>query len=94
MPPALQAKLLRVLQERKYRRVGCTRELPLNCRIISSTNMDPYQCIEEGTLREDIYYRFAVFTLYIPPLRERPEDIGELISYFIKISAGFTASVM
>ena len=93
MPPALQAKLLRVLQERKYRRVGCTRELPLKCRIISSTNMDPYQCIEEGTLREDIYYRFAVFTLYIPPLRERPEDIGELISYFIKNFAGFTASV-
>ncbi len=84
MPPALQAKLLRVLQERKYRRVGCTRELPLKCRIISSTNMDPYQCIEEGTLREDIYYRFAVFTLYIPPLRERTEDIGELISHFIK----------
>lgn len=84
MPPTLQAKLLRVLQERKYRRVGCTRELPLNCRIITSTNVDPYECIKNGTLREDIYYRFAVFTLYIPPLRERPEDIGELVSHFIK----------
>ncbi len=84
MPPTLQAKLLRVLQERRYRRVGCTRELPLECRIMTSTNIDPYKCIEEGTLREDIYYRFAVFTLSIPPLRERIEDIEELVTHFIK----------
>lgn len=84
MPPTLQAKLLRVLQERRYRRVGCARELPLECRIITSTNVDPYECIEEGTLREDIYYRFAVFTLSIPPLRERIEDIEELVTHFIK----------
>jgi arginine utilization regulatory protein len=67
MPATLQAKLLRVLQERSYRRVGSTRELPLECRIISSTNVEPYECIKKGTLREDIYYRFAVFTLFIPP---------------------------
>jgi arginine utilization regulatory protein len=84
MPLTLQAKLLRVLQERRYLRVGCTRELPLECRIMTSTNIDPYQCIEEGTLREDIYYRFAVFTLCIPPLRERVEDIEELVNHFIK----------
>ena len=84
MPPTLQAKLLRVLQERRYRRVGCTRELPLECRIMTSTNIDPYKCIKEGTLREDIYYRFAVFTLFIPPLRERTEDIEELVTHFIK----------
>ncbi len=84
MPPTLQAKLLRVLQERRYRRVGCTRELPLECRIVTSTNVDPYACIEQGTLREDIYYRFAVFTLFIPPLRERSYDIEELVTYFIK----------
>jgi arginine utilization regulatory protein len=84
MPATLQAKLLRVLQERSYRRVGSTRELPLECRIISSTNVEPYECIKKGTLREDIYYRFAVFTLFIPPLRERIEDIEELINHFIK----------
>lgn len=84
MPATLQAKLLRVLQERSYRRVGSTRELPLECRIISSTNVEPYECIKKGTLREDIYYRFAVFTLFIPPLRERIEDIEELITHFIK----------
>ncbi|MDD3315528.1 MAG: sigma 54-interacting transcriptional regulator [Syntrophaceticus sp.] len=84
MPATLQAKLLRVLQERSYRRVGSTRELPLECRIVTSTNVDPYECIEKGTLREDIFYRFAVFTLFIPPLRERIKDIEELITHFIK----------
>lgn len=84
MPATLQAKLLRVLQERSYRRVGGSRELPLECRIMTSTNVDPYVCIEQGTLREDIFYRFAVFTLFIPPLRERIEDIEELIRHFIK----------
>jgi arginine utilization regulatory protein len=51
---------------------------------MTSTNIDPYKCIKEGTLREDIYYRFAVFTLFIPPLRERTEDIEELVTHFIK----------
>lgn len=83
MSPPLQAKLLRVLQERTFRRVGGQKEIPVNCRIITSTNMDPWECIRRGTLREDLYYRFAVFTIYIPPLRERPEDIEALISHFI-----------
>ncbi len=83
MSPSLQAKLLRVLQERTFRRVGGKKEIPVGCRIFSSTNMDPWECIINGTLREDIYYRFAVFTIYIPPLRERPEDIEALINHFI-----------
>ncbi|MGB9825561.1 MAG: sigma-54 interaction domain-containing protein, partial [Desulfofundulus sp.] len=61
MSPQLQAKLLRVLQERTFRRVGGQKEIPVNCRIITSTNMDPWECIRRGTLREDLYYRFAVF---------------------------------
>ncbi len=84
MSPQLQAKLLRVLQERTYRRLGADRELPVLCRIITSTNMDPWECIRKGTLREDLYYRFAVFTVYLPPLRERVEDVERLISYFIQ----------
>lgn len=83
MSPQLQAKLLRVLQERTYRRLGGNKELPVNCRIFTSTNMDPRECIGKGTLREDLYYRFAVFTVFLPPLRERPEDIEKLIYYFM-----------
>jgi arginine utilization regulatory protein len=83
MSPSLQAKLLRVLQERTFRRVGEFKEQLIDCRIISSTNVDPGECIKNGSLREDLYYRFAVFTLVIPPLRERPEDIKKLASYFI-----------
>lgn len=84
MSPQLQAKLLRVLQERTYRRLGADRELPVLCRIVTSTNLDPWECIRKGTLREDLYYRFAVFTVYLPPLRERVEDVDRLISYFIQ----------
>ncbi len=83
MSPSLQAKLLRVLQEMTFRRVGGKKEIPVGCRIFSSTNVDPWECIRNGTLREDLYYRFAVFTIYIPPLRERPEDIEALIDHFI-----------
>jgi arginine utilization regulatory protein len=83
MSTALQAKLLRVLQERTYSRLGANKELPLSCRIIGSTNLDPWECIREGTLRKDLYYRFAVFTICIPPLRERLEDIEALSAYFI-----------
>lgn len=83
MSPSLQAKLLRVLQERTFRRVGGKREIPVGCRIVGSTNLDPWECIKNGALREDLYYRFAVFTIYIPPLRERPEDIEALIEHFL-----------
>ncbi|MDW7674338.1 MAG: sigma 54-interacting transcriptional regulator [Bacillota bacterium] len=79
----LQAKLLRVLQERSYRRVGGKQELPVNCRIFSSTNQEPWECIESGTLRKDLFYRLAVISLYIPPLRDRQSDINELLDSFI-----------
>ncbi|MCG8403459.1 MAG: sigma 54-interacting transcriptional regulator [Firmicutes bacterium] len=88
MSPQLQAKLLRVLQERNYRRLGANKELPVRCRIFTSTNMDPQECIDKGALREDLYYRFAVFTVLLPPLRERPEDIEKLASYFLRRYSG------
>jgi len=88
MSPQLQAKLLRVLQERTYRRLGANNELPVRCRIFTSTNVDPQECINNGTLREDLYYRFAVFTIILPPLRERPEDVEKLLSYFMHRYSG------
>jgi len=84
MSTALQAKLLRVLQERYVRRVGGKTETPVNCRVLSSSNVDPWECIAEGTLRKDLFYRLAVVSLLIPPLRERQEDIEPLSDYFLK----------
>lgn len=80
----LQAKMLRSLQERKIRRVGGKDEISVNCRIISSMNSDPLKAIESGSLRSDLYYRIAAVTLYIPPLRERKDDIQKYIDFFIK----------
>ena len=79
----LQAKLLRVLQEKMVRRVGGTIEIPVHCRIISSTNVDPWESVNNGTLRKDLFYRLAVITLYVPPLKDRKEDIEALIYYFL-----------
>lgn len=79
----LQAKLLRVLQERMVRRVGGTMEIPVHCRVISSTNVDPWESVNNGTLRKDLFYRLAVITLYVPPLKDRKEDIESLIYYFL-----------
>lgn len=84
MSIALQAKLLRVLQERSMRRVGGTTEIPVRCRVISSTNVDPWESINNGSMRKDLFYRLAVISLYIPPLRERKEDIGSLLGYFLQ----------
>jgi arginine utilization regulatory protein len=85
MPLGLQAKLLRVLQENKYRKIGGMEELSVNCRIISSTNVDPTECLEKSTLRKDLYYRLSVISFTIPPLRERSEDIPALTNHFIKL---------
>ncbi|MDH5508774.1 MAG: sigma-54 dependent transcriptional regulator [Nitrospinota bacterium] len=79
----LQAKLLRVLQEREFERVGGKEKIKCECRIISATNKDLRQLIAEGGFREDLYYRLNVVNLHIPPLRERVEDIPELVKYFI-----------
>jgi DNA-binding NtrC family response regulator len=86
MPLALQAKLLRVLQEHEFERVGGTQTIRSNFRVIAATNRDLRKQIEDGTFREDLYYRLSVVQLNILPLRERREDINQLIDYFMKNS--------
>lgn len=81
----LQAKLLRVLQEKKVARLGNNKQININCRIISSLNKDPMDCINDKVLRDDLYYRLSAFILEIPPLRERKNDIPLLINHFIKV---------
>ncbi|MFC7687974.1 sigma-54 interaction domain-containing protein [Ureibacillus sp. GCM10028918] len=80
---SLQAKLLRVLQERKIRRIGGSKEIPIDVRVIATVNEDPIDAIANNHLRKDLYYRLAVVTLFIPPLRERNGDIPVLIEEFI-----------
>ena len=75
MSPMMQVKLLRVLQERRFRRLGATRELDADIRVIASTNRDLGGMVREGTFREDLYYRINVIAVHIPPLRERREDV-------------------
>jgi two-component system response regulator AtoC len=84
MPMALQVKLLRVLQDRKIRRLGGNDDIPVNARIVSATNRDIENLVREGRFREDLYYRLNVFRLAIPPLRERMEDIPLLAEYLLK----------
>jgi arginine utilization regulatory protein len=81
---SLQAKLLRVLQDKSVRRLGSSVQIPLNCRIISATNKDPIQAVDEHIIRSDLYFRLATVTLNVPPLRERKEDIKVLVMHFIK----------
>jgi two-component system NtrC family response regulator len=83
IPPAMQVKLLRVLQEREIERVGGTEKIPVNVRIISATNKNLEQKIKEGIFREDLFYRLNIVTIFIPPLRERKEDILPMIEFFI-----------
>ena len=83
MPPGLQSKLLRVLQDREVRPVGGNQAIPIDVRVIAASNKDLRQEIERGAFREDLYYRLNVIPIHIPPLSERPEDIPPLVNAFL-----------
>ncbi|QKY71705.1 sigma-54-dependent Fis family transcriptional regulator [Lentibacillus sp. CBA3610] len=83
LDPALQAKLLRVIQEKSIRRIGDIKDKKVNVRIITTINEDPVDAIADGQLRKDLFYRLSVVSLFVPPLRERKEDIDILTQHFI-----------
>ncbi len=85
MPLELQAKLLRVLEERSYCRVGSNRPAKVECRVITTTHRDLEQMVRAGKFREDLYHRICLFPLTIPPLRERSEDIPLFVAYFLDV---------
>jgi len=88
LPPAVQVKLLRVLQERRFERVGGEETLEVDVRLISATNRDLPRRVKEGQFREDLYYRLAIVPLSLPPLRERPGDVALLAGHFLEKHAG------
>jgi DNA-binding NtrC family response regulator len=84
MPVALQPKLLRVLETRRLRRVGGNREIQVDVRVLAATNQDPAKAVEDGKLREDLFYRLNVFTVELPPLRKHLDDLPLLAQHFIR----------
>ena len=102
MPLSLQSKMLQVLQDLQFSRLGAKRDVKVDCWIMAATNQDLDQDIREGRFREDLYYRLNIIRMYIPPLRERPDDIKPLIQHFreqLAENAGqsrfeFTSNVM
>jgi len=88
VPPATQVKLLRVLQEREFERLGGTKTIKVDVRLVAATNRNLRAALEQGTFREDLYYRLNVVPIDIAPLRERKEDIPELVNLFVSRFAG------
>jgi two-component system response regulator PilR (NtrC family) len=84
LPPMLQVKLLRVVQEKTFRRIGGAEDIKVDVRIISATHQDLKEKVKKGEFREDLYYRLNVIPIFLPPLRERKEDIPLLINNFIE----------
>src|SRR5262249_36860721 len=83
LSPLLQAKLLRVLEDQMIRRVGGVRDMQVNVRVIAASNRDLEKAVRESHFRQDLYYRLAIIAIYIPPLRERKEDILPLVDFFV-----------
>src|ERR1035438_5522043 len=88
VPAAMQAKLLRVLQERSFERVGGTESIQVDVRVIAATNRSLQQMVKDGKFREDLFYRLNVVKISLPPLRDRAEDIPLLVTHFIAKYAG------
>jgi DNA-binding NtrC family response regulator len=88
LPAETQVALLRVLQEREFQRVGGNQTIRVDVRIIAATNRDLKRAIAEGTFRSDLFYRLNVFPIHVPPLRERKEDIPQLVEHFLRLHAG------
>jgi len=84
MPAPTQAKLLRVLEDRKVRRLGSKTETPVDVRVLAATNKDPEQAVAHGHLRQDLYFRLNVFHINLPPLRDRKEDLGLLVEHILR----------
>jgi two-component system response regulator AtoC len=85
LSPMAQAKLLKILEDKKLRKIGEVEECDINVRVVTATNLDLEKAIAEGTFREDLYYRLNLLTVHVPPLRERPEDISCVVEHFLKL---------